>query len=520
MTTVGVVRRRDAAFAAALIFVWLAVTAWARPLALPDEGRYVGVAWEMLRSGDWLTPTLNGLPFFHKPPLFYWLTAGSMKVFGVNEWAARIASVLGAWTGAFAVYCFVQRWSGTRAARLTLVALLAQPLYFVGAQFANLDMLVAGFITASTLLFVHAALNIEVRRPYRRALTAAYAMAALGVLTKGLIGAVIPSLVLVCWLVSQRRWASLRSLLWLPGLASFLLLCAPWFIATQARYPDFLHYFFVVQHFTRFAGSGFNSVEPVWFYPAILLGLSLPWWPWLYRAVVYKNPVQTARIELRWLLWIWLAVVVIFFSIPKSKLLGYVLPALPPLACLIADGYLRLTAPSVTQRRIWWGGAVLGLTLCLGTVAALSTHPRHSSRQLAEVLRAKRGLNEPVFMLHHYYYDVAVYARLEDVVSVVEDWTDPELSKADDWRKELVDAARFARERSAKVLLAESALANAVCASPVSWVIGYTPFATSHRFLNKGIAVFQNADTTLWRLDLTAAGLAAELNCAGGAIKP
>src|SRR5258706_548926 len=127
---------------AVLVFAWLGMTAWARPLLLPDEGRYVGVAWEMLRSGDWLTPTLNGLPFFHKPPLFYWLTAASMSVLGPNEWAARLAPMLGAWLGAFALYLFGRRWWDERSARLALLLLLVQPLFDIGGQFANMDMLV------------------------------------------------------------------------------------------------------------------------------------------------------------------------------------------------------------------------------------------------------------------------------------------------------------------------------------------------------------------------------------------
>jgi len=108
--------------------LWLALLAWARPLMLPDEGRYVGVAWEMMRSGDWLTPTLNGLPYFHKPPLFYWITAASMSLFGVGELPARAAPLLGAWAGAMAVFLFLRRWWGTSAALLALVVLLAQPL--------------------------------------------------------------------------------------------------------------------------------------------------------------------------------------------------------------------------------------------------------------------------------------------------------------------------------------------------------------------------------------------------------
>ena len=130
------------------LFAGLAATAWVRPLALPDEGRYVGVALEMLWSGDWLVPTLDTLPYFHKPPLFYWLTAASLATFGVNEWAARLPSLLAATGTAFAVYLFVRRWIGESQARLALLVLATTPFFFGGAQFANLDMLVTVCITA------------------------------------------------------------------------------------------------------------------------------------------------------------------------------------------------------------------------------------------------------------------------------------------------------------------------------------------------------------------------------------
>src|SRR6516164_7259502 len=105
------------------LFLWLAASAGLRPLALPDEGRYVGVAWEMLRSGNWLVPTLDTLPYFHKPPLFYWLTAASLAVFGVNEWAARLPSLLAATGSAFALYLFARRFVGEFFARMTLLIL-------------------------------------------------------------------------------------------------------------------------------------------------------------------------------------------------------------------------------------------------------------------------------------------------------------------------------------------------------------------------------------------------------------
>src|SRR5215472_12574557 len=121
------------------VFAWLAAMAWLRPLSLPDEGRYVGVAWEMLRSGNWLVPTLDTLPYFHKPPLFYWLTAASLAVFGSNEWAARLPSLLAASGSGFALYLFARRFVGDAFARMTLLILATTPFFLAGAQFANLD---------------------------------------------------------------------------------------------------------------------------------------------------------------------------------------------------------------------------------------------------------------------------------------------------------------------------------------------------------------------------------------------
>ena len=152
---------RDGLTVLALMLAWLAATAWMRPLMLPDEGRYATVAWEMLRSGDWLIPTLNGLPFFHKPPLFYWITGAALSVLGPTEMAARAASLAGATLGALSLYLFTRRWCGPQAARRALWVLLVQPLFYVGGQFANLDMLVAGCITATILALAHAALCFE-----------------------------------------------------------------------------------------------------------------------------------------------------------------------------------------------------------------------------------------------------------------------------------------------------------------------------------------------------------------------
>ncbi len=505
---------RDFPLLALAVLAWLAFSAWARPLMLPDEGRYVGVAWEMLRSGDWLTPTLNGLPYFHKPPLFYWITAGSLSLFGLHEWAARAAPILGAWMGACATYLFVRRWWSERAARLALVALALQPLFFVGGQFANLDMLVAGCITATITLAADAALRIEHGQPYRRVLAAAFAMAALGVLAKGLIGGVIPVLVIGAWLVLRRRWRVLGRLFWWPGLLVFLLIAAPWFVAMQMRFADFLDYFFVVQHFKRFAEGGFNNMQPFWFYPVVLLGVSLPWLPWLYATLRRGTRRESGPAPVRLLMVLWVTLVVLFFSLPQSKLLGYVLPAVPPLAVLMAEGLLSLGEPTRRRHRWWVASGAVSAAAGLALVVGLALTPPNSHRELAAALAREHAPHEPVVMLGNYYFDVPFYARLAEPAVVVEAWHSPEIALRDNWRKELADAGHFAPGRASAVLVDDAALPARLCVSPVSWVIGPSQAAGSRPYLADAHAVFTRQGTTLWRVDRAQPATARQLGCA------
>jgi 4-amino-4-deoxy-L-arabinose transferase-like glycosyltransferase len=505
---------RARAISALLIAAWLAATAWVRPLMLPDEGRYVGVAWEMLRSGDWLTPTLDGLPYFHKPPLFYWITAASLGLFGPNEGAARLAPLIGATAGAWALFVFTQRWQGRHAAAAALLALLAQPLWLVGGQFANLDMLVAGCISASILSLAHAALCIERGLPCRSALAGAYLSAALAVLAKGLIGVVLPALVMVAWLLAQQRGRTLLSLIWAPGVVLFLLVAAPWFIAMQWRFDGFAGYFFGEQHLRRFAEGGFNNRQPFWFFPAVLLLFTLPWWPWLHRLWRRTAPGDPQGGSIRLLMGLWLIVVVLFFSMPQSKLLGYVLPGVPPLAWLIADAYLSIAHPSLWQRRMWWAGAAGASLLSIAAVIGFAWHDPKSTRALAAVLKAHRLPHEPVFMLGQYYFDLPFYARLRDSIVVIDDWGSPHVSQSDNWRKELADAGRFATAAASQRLLRPEDFAAALCAAHRAWVLAPTSTAEPPSLLAHAIAIAHTPRTTLWLIHPAAARNATALGCA------
>lgn len=498
---------------ALLSFAWLALLAWPRPLMLPDEGRYVGVAWEMMRSGDWLVPTLNGLPYFHKPPLFYWITAASMTAFGPGDWAARAAPLLGAWAGAMAIFFFVRRWWGERAAGLALVVLLAQPLFYIGGQFANLDMLVAGCITVTITLLAHAALLSQQGSAYRAPLLGAYAAAALGVLAKGLIGFVLPALVVAAWLLLRRRWRTLLGLVSIPGTILFLLIAAPWFIAMQAHFAGFLDYFFVVQHFKRFAAGGFNNVQPFWFYPAVLLLFTLPWLLWLRPHFARGRLGDARRGDVRTLMLLWLALIVLFFSLPASKLLGYVLPVVPPLAALLADGLETWQERSPQSGRRWMISAGVTAVLSLVAIGVLAARTPHSTKDIAAALRTLRQAGEPVYMLDNYYFDLPRYARLPEPVATVLDWSDPEIHRRDTWRKELADAGDFAPARAQRTLLQPALLGPSICTRPLSWVVGPPDAATRYPLLAHAEVAMRGANATLWRVDRDQTPVRRSLNC-------
>lgn len=485
--------------------LWFALTLPLRPLAIPDEGRYVGVAWEMLRSGRWLVPTLDGMPFFHKPPLFYWITATSMSMFGPGAGAARLAPWLAAVGMCTALFAFIREWVGPQAAVRSVLILATMPLFYGGSQYANLDMLVATFIGLSLLAAAHATLASERGRPVRRMLVFAFASAAFGVLSKGLIGVVLPTLVLLAWGLTTRRLARvLRLLAWWPGWLIFLLIATPWFIAMQSTFPDFLHYFFVVQQFDRFQASGFNNPQPVWFYGAVLLLLTLPWSPWLLVLARPRpresNPQahSSSGRDVRILMLAWLVVITAFFSMPDSKLIGYILPVLAPWASLIATAFR-----GGRDRRWLVTGALAGL-FCMSAAVWMHYGQPKSQASLAAALRAGYRPGDTVVFFGQYYYDLAFYAGLTDPVDVLDDWSPEELAK-DSWRRELVDAEAFASPATARIRLDRKNFAAVVCRARGVWFVGPLPDEGAppppRPWLAGAKEVFRSESDALWHLN-------------------
>jgi 4-amino-4-deoxy-L-arabinose transferase-like glycosyltransferase len=494
-----------------LLFAWLAITASIRPFTAPDEGRYVGIAYAMLRSGDWIVPRLDGLPFFHKPPLFYWLGAASMAVWGPQEWAARLPSVLGATLGSAALFLFLRRWSTPQRATLSMVILATMPFFYVGAQFANLDMLVAGCIAATVLCAAWATLAREEggdthtgRSRWRAPLAAAYLFAALGVLSKGLIGFLLPGLVHFVWCLVTRRPRALRLLAWLPGWGLFLVVAGPWFVAMQMRYPEFFDYFVVTQHFRRFATEGFNNPYPFWFYLPVMAGLTLPWSGWALVAAWRRRAGRRSLSDVDWLMVVWLAVIVVFFSIPRSKLVGYVLPGLPPLACLVAALLTRPDAPTRTPKPLRWT-ALGAVVLCVGSVVAVARFATPPGARLRLPPGSVIADRDRVVMLDTYYYEIPLYWKLHDPVIVVGSWQASKRNLRDDWRKEFNDAARFDPVRAESLLPEESALPAMLChPKDTTWLIARLDALQTREWLAKKAPVVANEQVAVWRFSNTA----------------
>lgn len=447
-----------------LLFALLLLLAALRPLSVPDEGRYAEISRWMLLSGDWLTPRLDGLPFFHKPPLLHWLQAMSMAVFGVTPWAARLVPAGAALLMACSLYLAVQRIAGQPLARRAALMLAASGTFLVGGQYVNHDMLVATFIACAIWCFALAFLAGP--EPHQGWARLGYACCALGLLTKGLIGVALPGLVIFVWITWTRQWRKAAHLPWVSGLVLFALLALPWFILAGRHYPGLWGYLFGAQQFERYTGATFNNQHGWWFYPAVLALMLLPWTGFLafssIRSKVAELTAATGREdEIRLLCWIWVGAIVLFFTLPRSKLAGYVLPVVPPLAVLVALGWERVMAARRYGER-WF--ALLALVPVV-VAAVLTLGPGRDGGKLsgdvARALAARMQPGDTVYACGGYPYDLPFIAQLRRPIIVVQDWPELRTSAGDNWQRELFEAGDFEPAASARTLELPTQLAAA-----------------------------------------------------------
>jgi 4-amino-4-deoxy-L-arabinose transferase-like glycosyltransferase len=353
-------------WALAAIGVAAAIANLGRPLANPDEGRYSEISRAMAASGDWVTPRLNGIRYFEKPPLQYWAGALAFKAFAINEYSARLYVALAGVATLLAVGFTARRIGARGGGAAAMLALASSPYFVALAGIVTLD---AGLTLWTTLTFCAYVLAERSGLPPRtRAgwMLAAWAAMALAVLSKGLVGIVIPAAALVLHCLARLDLRPLARLEWSLGIVVFLAITAPWFVAVAYANPGFPEFFFVHEHFQRFTSGAHRRVEPWWYFLPILAAGFLPWVFALPSALAHgwSAPAPPRTLAPLRLAILWALFVILFFSLSASKLPTYILPAFPPLAFVLG----RYLAEAPTRKLALQAAPVV--LVALGLLAA------------------------------------------------------------------------------------------------------------------------------------------------------
>lgn len=322
------------ALAALVVAIWFAASA-SRPLFNPDEGRYAEISREMLVTGDWVIPHLDGMPYIEKPPLQYWATALSFRLFGLSEFAARLYTSLTAIGTLLVVWLLARKIWNEQAAWRAAAILLSLSLFVIVGQLLSLDMSLTFYMTLGLAAFLLAQCRPE---NSRWAMPLAWGAIALGVLTKGLVAAAIPAAVLILYSLAARDWAVWRRLSFGIGLPLFLAVAVPWHWLAERRLPDFLDFYLLREHVERYLTPVADRQEPWWFFSAVFLAGSLPWTVSAVGALLrgWRRRGAPGAFDPLLFLRIWVLFVLVFFSISDSQLIPYIAPAFPALAWLIA----------------------------------------------------------------------------------------------------------------------------------------------------------------------------------------
>ncbi len=323
-----------------------------RKLIKPDEGRYAEIPREMVVSGDWVTPRLNDLKYFEKPPLQYWATATAYTLLGEHQWTSRLWPALTGFFGLLLVWFAGTRLFGREAGQYAALILGSSLLYVLIGHINTLDMGVTFFLTlgiVGLLLGQQAEADTRTRRNW---LYCAWAALGLAVLSKGLIGLVLPAAALVIYSVLQRDLTPWKRINLVTGLLLFLFITAPWFFLVMKANPEFFERFFIYEHYTRFSTKDLGRYQPWYYFIPVLLAGMLPWTILMFDTLLrtWKSATHIGKaFNSERFLMIWVVFIYVFFSVSGSKLPSYLLPMFPALALLMGK---RLA--EIRERVLLW----------------------------------------------------------------------------------------------------------------------------------------------------------------------
>lgn len=387
------------------------------PLLSPDEGRYSEIPREMLEKMDFITPTLNYVKYFEKPPLLYWMNALSFALFGENEFAARLPCALAGLLTILFTY-WLGRELFNRRTGIIAALIIGTSTGFIPLARINLtDMPVTLFLTLCLGSYILAVHNTGSRQTAYYYLT--YGSAALAVLTKGLIGILFPGTVIFLFMLCQKRWDLLKEMRLFTGITLFCLMAVPWFILVSIKNPEFARFFFIHEHFERFLTRVHGRYQPIWYFVPILLGVMLPWS--LLIPTAFKKAWQERNAEkgdIRAWLAIWALFIFAFFSKSNSKLIPYILPVIPPIAILIAV-YLDHAIEKGQSRLGKTIAITCGVTLFISLVASFFVYSNLSKKKTSkplDLMVRKLANKDDIVASFGYNQTLPFYARRRTVV--------------------------------------------------------------------------------------------------------
>jgi 4-amino-4-deoxy-L-arabinose transferase-like glycosyltransferase len=322
----------------------------------------------MFVTGDWITPRYNGYKYFEKPPLQTWMNALTFAWFGIGAWQARLYTALAGFAGVLVAGYTGARVFNVAAGFAAALVLASAPYWNLMGHFNTLDMGLSLWMELTLCAMLLAQRVGVAPGAARRWMWLCWASMALAVLSKGLIGVILPGAVLVLYSLITRDWALWKRLSLPSGLVVFFAIATPWFVLVQQRNPEFLNFFFIVQQFDRYLTPAQNRPGPVYYFVGVLLVGFLPWLPLAWQSVrsALALPRQLNGFAPGKLLIVWSAFIFVFFSASHSKLVSYVLPIAPALA-LVIGAYLP-RVPRLAWRRHLLGYAAFLVIAAIGAV--------------------------------------------------------------------------------------------------------------------------------------------------------
>lgn len=372
----------------------------AHPYITPSEARYIEVPRQMVLTSDWIVPHINGVPYFEKPPLFYWMQAATFSLFGWGEFAGRLMTALLSVALCLLTYALGRELYSPRTGIAAALLLASSWLGFGLSRMAMLDVPLTVCITGVLLCFLKA-----LQKPDAGTVYGMYLFTAAGVMTKGLIGALLPGMVLFLWLFSTGRWSVLKQMRLLTGTLLFLALVVPWHVAAAHRYPQFWQFYIIHEHFSRFLTDDHHRNQPWWFFLTVVVVGWMPWTPFLFP--VLKKAWADRRQQHTLFLLLWAVLPLLFFSLSHSKLVPYIYPVFPPLAVLLAPH----------MEGLWenkWRKVLLALAVATPVLgyAGQAVAPyvwRGSVKQVASALLPKLKPGDEVAIYGTYRQDLPIY---------------------------------------------------------------------------------------------------------------